>query len=426
MFQKLELDSKIWMTKPMIFKVGRPPLHKHSDQLCLPDSGWQSRSATKNRQKKWWKKESFGQRNASRFKLILAKLLSIIILQPILVPLPVSPVCGASWSKIDDLCYKLIAVTDTDVTEVTQAANEVDYANAKVPQTTLKTKIILKKMNNQRLPARVLLPMVSWPDQRRRRFSTSWMLSTRDHLSTGSAWMTGGWICCHRKLQWKESSMIAWWHVVDVIAVHILFSCWPHSQSFSQHNGGNIHVLWRNEFHIDRGDDRDVGRDVEHRLHRLEGRAAQGRCRQAGEAGLRQGQETILAKLFMFWYESPRLAIFRVSIIYAMIRTFTKLGLHLFGIKSLNQTWTPFVCWEYKHSFSPDFVFLQLMHINMHICLSQNRLFRFGMPQNTTSAVFLHCSKSRWTPPFFLSIRWKVLGLYEGIREAIAYSAAFF
>ena len=48
----------------------------------------------------------------------------------------VSPVCGASWSKIDDLCYKLISVTDTDVTEVTQAANEVDYANAKVPQTT--------------------------------------------------------------------------------------------------------------------------------------------------------------------------------------------------------------------------------------------------------------------------------------------------
>ena len=289
MFQKLELDSKIWMTKPMIFKVGRPPLHKHSDQLCLPDSGWQSRSATKNRQKKWWKKESFGQRNASRFKLILAKLLSIIILQPILVPLPVSPVCGASWSKIDDLCYKLIAVTDTDVTEVTQAANEVDYANAKVPQTTLKTKIILKKMNNQRLPARVLLPMVSWPDQRRRRFSTSWMLSTRDHLSTGSASMTGGWICCHRKLQWKESSMIAWWHVVDVIAVHILFSLWPHSQSFSQHNRGNIHVLRRNQLHVDGGDDRDVGRDVEHRVHRLEGRPAQGwRC-QAGEAGLRQG-----------------------------------------------------------------------------------------------------------------------------------------
>merc|ERR1712107_979198 len=28
-------------------------------------------------------------------------------------------------------CYKLISVTDTDVTEVTQAANEVDYANAK-------------------------------------------------------------------------------------------------------------------------------------------------------------------------------------------------------------------------------------------------------------------------------------------------------
>merc|ERR1712013_49845 len=44
---------------------------------------------------------------------------------------PVSPVCGASWSKIDDMCYKLISITDTDVTEVTQAANEVDYANAK-------------------------------------------------------------------------------------------------------------------------------------------------------------------------------------------------------------------------------------------------------------------------------------------------------
>ena len=51
-----------------------------------------------------------------------------------------SPVCGASWSKIDDLCYKLISVIDTDVTEVTQAANEVDYANAKVPN--LKSKRI--------------------------------------------------------------------------------------------------------------------------------------------------------------------------------------------------------------------------------------------------------------------------------------------
>ena len=75
-----------------------------------------------------------------RSKLIHAKPLSIIIIQPILVPLPVSPVCGASWSKIDDLCYKLISVTDTDVTEVTQAANEVDYANAKVPN--LKSKRI--------------------------------------------------------------------------------------------------------------------------------------------------------------------------------------------------------------------------------------------------------------------------------------------
>ena len=84
-----------------------------------------------------------------RFKLVHTKLLSIIILQPILVPLPVSPVCGASWSKIDDLCYKLISVTDTDVTEVTQAANEVDYANAKVPQTTLKSKTILKKLTTK-------------------------------------------------------------------------------------------------------------------------------------------------------------------------------------------------------------------------------------------------------------------------------------
>ena len=81
--------------------------------------------------------------------MIHAKLLSIIILQPILVPLPVSPVCGASWSKIDDLCYKLISVIDTDVTEVTQAANEVDYANAKVPQTTSKSKIVKKKMTTK-------------------------------------------------------------------------------------------------------------------------------------------------------------------------------------------------------------------------------------------------------------------------------------
>ena len=159
---------------------------------------------------------------------------------------------------------------------------------------------------------------------------------------------------------------------------------------FLQDNRRNVHVLRRNQLHVDRGDDRDVGRNMEHRLHRLEGRAAQGRRRQAGEAGLCQGQETTLAKLFLFWYESPRLALFRVSIIYAMIRTFTKLGLHLFGTKSLNQTWTPFICWEYKHSSRPDF-FLQLMQMNMHICLSQNRLFRFWMPQNTTSAVFLHC-----------------------------------
>merc|ERR1712181_87989 len=44
---------------------------------------------------------------------------------------PASPVCGASWSKTEDICYKLITVADTEVTEVTQAVGEVDYATAK-------------------------------------------------------------------------------------------------------------------------------------------------------------------------------------------------------------------------------------------------------------------------------------------------------
>ena len=44
----------------------------------------------------------------------------------------VSPVCGASWARTEDICYKLITVTDDEVAEVTQAANEVDYATAKV------------------------------------------------------------------------------------------------------------------------------------------------------------------------------------------------------------------------------------------------------------------------------------------------------
>ena len=43
-----------------------------------------------------------------------------------------SPVCGASWAKTEDVCYKLITVADTEVAEVTQAVNEVDYATAKV------------------------------------------------------------------------------------------------------------------------------------------------------------------------------------------------------------------------------------------------------------------------------------------------------
>ena len=43
-----------------------------------------------------------------------------------------SPVCGASWAKTEDICYKLITVADAEVAEVTQAANEVDYATAKV------------------------------------------------------------------------------------------------------------------------------------------------------------------------------------------------------------------------------------------------------------------------------------------------------
>ena len=58
---------------------------------------------------------------------------------------------------------------------------------------------------------------------------------------------------------------------------------------FLQDNRRNVQVLRRNQLHIDGRDDRDVGRDVEHRLHCLEGRAAQGRRRQAGEAGLCQG-----------------------------------------------------------------------------------------------------------------------------------------
>ena len=40
--------------------------------------------------------------------------------------------CGASWARTEDICYKLITVTDDEVAEVTQAANEVDYATAKV------------------------------------------------------------------------------------------------------------------------------------------------------------------------------------------------------------------------------------------------------------------------------------------------------
>ena len=43
-----------------------------------------------------------------------------------------SPVCGASWAKTEDICYKLITVADAELAEVTQAANEVDYATAKV------------------------------------------------------------------------------------------------------------------------------------------------------------------------------------------------------------------------------------------------------------------------------------------------------
>ena len=49
------------------------------------------------------------------------------------------------------------------------------------------------------------------------------------------------------------------------------------------------------------------------------------------------------------------------------------------------------------------------------------------MPQNTTSADFYIVKKAGDpAPPFILSIWWKVLGLYEGIREAIANSAGFF
>ena len=109
-----------------------------------------------------------------------------------------------------------------------------------------------------------------------------------------------------------------------------------------------------------RWNNRNGWRNMERRLHCLEGRSTQGRCRQAGEAGLCQGQENNLAKLVMSRCGSPRVAIFRVSITNGMTKTFTKLGLHLFDTKSLNQTWTPFVCWEYfkpsKHSHSPDFL----------------------------------------------------------------------
>ena len=43
-----------------------------------------------------------------------------------------SAVCGASWVRTEDICFKLITVADAEVAEVTQAANEVDYATAKV------------------------------------------------------------------------------------------------------------------------------------------------------------------------------------------------------------------------------------------------------------------------------------------------------
>ena len=44
----------------------------------------------------------------------------------------VSPVCGASWARTEDICFKMITVADAEVAEVTQAANEVDYTTAKV------------------------------------------------------------------------------------------------------------------------------------------------------------------------------------------------------------------------------------------------------------------------------------------------------
>jgi len=44
---------------------------------------------------------------------------------------PVSPVCGASWARTEDICFKMITVADAEVAEVTQAANEVDYTTAK-------------------------------------------------------------------------------------------------------------------------------------------------------------------------------------------------------------------------------------------------------------------------------------------------------
>ena len=66
---------------------------------------------------------------------------------------------------------------------------------------------------------------------------------------------------------------------------------WLHESSCCsfQRNWGNLHIFWRYELHIDGRDDWDERRDLEHRVHRLEGRPTQGWCCQAGEARLCQG-----------------------------------------------------------------------------------------------------------------------------------------
>ena len=83
-------------------------------------------------------------------------------------------------------------------------------------------------------------------------------------------------------------SLLRWSVPAGVLLLNVLFPdliCIPPFQR----NRRNVHIFGRNKFHLDGRDNRDQRRHLERNLHRLEGRPAQGWCRQAGEAGLRQG-----------------------------------------------------------------------------------------------------------------------------------------